>query len=104
MEIQVGAMYENGVLKPSQPLGLAEHGHVSVTVIKAVPAPSSPRLDIAYLETLKAYLLHAGPAPGIEEVRRRLSKIPSSMTGISSLSARIGRLVGLLFRQGFNFA
>jgi hypothetical protein len=25
--------------------------------------------------------VHAGPAPGMEEVRRRLSKIPGSMTG-----------------------
>ena len=81
MGIQVDAVYENGVLKPLQPLGLAEHEHVSVTVIKAAPAPGSPQLDIEYLENLQAELLHAGPAPGIEEVRRRLSKIPGSMTG-----------------------
>jgi len=79
MGIQVDAVYENGVLRPLQPLGLAEHEHVTVTVIKA--APGSPQLDIAYLENLQAELLHAGPAPGIEEVRRRLSKIPGSMTG-----------------------
>ena len=81
MGIQVDAVYEDGVLKPVQPLGLAEHEHVSVTVSKAAPAPGSPQLDIAYLESLQANLLHAGPAPGIEEVRRRLSKIPGSMTG-----------------------
>jgi len=63
-----------------QPLGLAEHEHVSVTVIKAASAPGSPQLDFAYLESLQIELLHAGPAPGIEEVRRRLSKIPGSMT------------------------
>jgi len=40
-----------------------------------------PKLDIVYLESLQTELLHAGPAPGIEEVRRRLSKIPGSMTG-----------------------
>jgi len=81
MGMQVDAVYENGVLKPSQPLGLAEHEHVSVTVIKITPSPGSPQLDIAYLENLQAELLHAGPAPGIEEVRRRLSKIPGSMAG-----------------------
>jgi len=81
MGIQVNAVYENGVLKPLQPLGLAEHEHVSVTVIKAASAPGSPQLDFAYLESLQIELLHAGPAPGIEEVRRRLSKIPGSMTG-----------------------
>ena len=81
MGIQVDAVYENGVLKPLQPLGFAEHEHVSVTVTKAAPAPGSQQLDIAYLENLQAALLHAGPAPGIEEVRRRLSKIPGAMTG-----------------------
>ncbi len=80
MGIQVDAVYENGVLKPLQPLGLAEHEHVSVTVIKTTPSPGSPQLDIAYLENLQAELEHAGPAPGMEEVRRRLSKIPGSMT------------------------
>ena len=81
MEMQVDAVYENGVLRPLQPLGLAEHEQVSLTVIKAAPAPGSPQLDIAYLESLQTELLHAGPAPGIEEIRRRLSKIPGSMTG-----------------------
>jgi predicted DNA-binding antitoxin AbrB/MazE fold protein len=80
MAIQVDAVYEDGVLKPLQPLGLAEHEHVSVTVFKAAPAQGSPRLDIAYLERLQKELLHAGPPPGREEVRRRLSKIPGSMT------------------------
>jgi len=47
---------------------LPEHEHVSVTAIKAAPAPDSPQLDIAYLENLQADLFHAGPTPGIEEV------------------------------------
>ena len=79
MAIQVDAVYENGVLRPLQPLGLAEREHVSVTVVKATPA-GSPQLDIAYLDALQAELSHAGAAPGIEEVRLRLSKIPGSMT------------------------
>ena len=81
MGIQVEAVYENGVLKPLQPLDLAEHERVSVSVTKAEPALRSPQLDTAYLESLRTELLNAGPAPGIEEVRRRLSKIPGSMTG-----------------------
>jgi hypothetical protein len=80
MEMQVDAVYENGVLRPLQPLGLAEHVHVSLTVIKAASAPGSPPIDIAYLDNFQEELLHVGPAPGIEEVRRRLSKIPGSMT------------------------
>jgi len=49
--------------------------------VKTAPSPGSPQLDIVYLENLRAELSPAGPAPGIEEVRRRLSKIPGSMTG-----------------------
>jgi hypothetical protein len=50
MEMQVDAVYENGVLRPLQPLGLAEHVHVSLTVIKAASALGSPPIDIAYLD------------------------------------------------------
>lgn len=43
------------------------------------PEPES-RIDNTYVENLETELLDADPAPGIEEVRRRLAKIPSSMT------------------------
>jgi len=36
MSITVEAVYENGVLKPSEPLPLKEHERVSVTVRPAV--------------------------------------------------------------------
>jgi hypothetical protein len=48
--------------------------------VDAEHAHGSPQPDIEYPESLQRELLHAGPAPGIEEVRRRLSKIPGSMT------------------------
>jgi hypothetical protein len=35
------------------------------------------------VESLRNSLKDAGPAPGIEEVRKRLSKIPGSMTADS---------------------
>ncbi len=53
MPLQVDAVYENGVLRPLQPLDLREHEHRE--------------------------LQDAEPAPGLEEVRRRLAKIPGSM-------------------------
>jgi predicted DNA-binding antitoxin AbrB/MazE fold protein len=80
MRMQVDAIYENGVLKPLQPLDLAENEHVMVTVVKTTSASDSPQLDIAYIESLGRELRNFGPAPGLEEVRRRLSKIPGSMT------------------------
>jgi predicted DNA-binding antitoxin AbrB/MazE fold protein len=36
MSISIEATYENGVLKPSQPLPLQEHEKVQVTVTRAV--------------------------------------------------------------------
>ncbi len=54
MPLQVDAVYENGVPQSLQPLDLREHERVVVSVVKA-------------------------PAPGLDEVRRRLSKIPGSM-------------------------
>ena len=79
MPIQVDAIYENGVLKPLQPLDLTEHEHVTVTVTKTQSGARPTQLDGAYLERLRQELRDAVPAPGLEEVRRRLSKIPGSM-------------------------
>jgi predicted DNA-binding antitoxin AbrB/MazE fold protein len=36
MSLTVEAIYENGVLKPAEPLPLAEHEKVTVTIIPAV--------------------------------------------------------------------
>lgn len=51
--MQVDGVYQNGILKPLQPLNLTENERVVVA--------------------------GAEPAPGLDEVRRRLSKIPGSM-------------------------
>jgi predicted DNA-binding antitoxin AbrB/MazE fold protein len=36
--LSVEAVYENGVLKPKEPLPLKEHEHVTVTIQQASPA------------------------------------------------------------------
>jgi uncharacterized protein len=77
MPLHVDAVYENGVLRPLQPLDLREHEHVLVSVVKA--AQGSSNLAVEYIESVKRQLREAEPAPGIEEVRRRLTKIPGSM-------------------------
>jgi hypothetical protein len=38
------------------------------------------QFDAEFVQGLRRRLADAGPAPGLEEVRRRLSKIPGSMT------------------------
>jgi predicted DNA-binding antitoxin AbrB/MazE fold protein len=78
MPLRVEAIYEEGVLRPLQPLDLKEHERVIVSIVTAT-APGGPKLDVEYTEKIKRELQDAGPAPGLEEVRRRLAKISGSM-------------------------
>jgi predicted DNA-binding antitoxin AbrB/MazE fold protein len=73
MLIEVAAVYQNGMLKPLQALDLAENEHVVVTITQEAN-------DADFVQGLRRRLAGAEPAPGLEEVRRRLSKIPGSMT------------------------
>lgn len=79
MPLQVEAVYENGVLRPLQPLDLREHEHVIVSVSEAAHTPARSVLAVEYIERIKRELQAEGPAPGLEEVQRRLAKIPGSM-------------------------
>jgi predicted DNA-binding antitoxin AbrB/MazE fold protein len=78
--MQVDAVYENGVLRPVQPLDLTEHELVTVEILKTGSDPIAAQLDLDCIENIRRKVQNAGPAPGLEEVRRRLSKIPGSMT------------------------
>jgi len=78
MPLQVDAIYENGVLRPLQPLDLREHEHVLVSVVKAAVSGRS-HLDVEYIERIRRELQDTEAAPGLEEVRRQLAKIPGSM-------------------------
>jgi predicted DNA-binding antitoxin AbrB/MazE fold protein len=76
--LQVDAACENGVLRPPQPLDLKEHEHVRVSVIKAAGSGQSS-LGVEFIEKIKRESQDAEPAPALDEVRRRLAKIPGSM-------------------------
>jgi predicted DNA-binding antitoxin AbrB/MazE fold protein len=78
--MRVHALYENGMLKPLQPLDLAENERVLVTIVQDSNGAGSDQVDADFVEALRRKLATAAPAPGLEEVRRRLSKIPGSMT------------------------
>jgi predicted DNA-binding antitoxin AbrB/MazE fold protein len=78
MELQVDAVYENGVLRLLQPLDLKEHEHVLVSVVQDAVRGRSD-LAVEYIEKTKRELQDSQPAPGLEEVRKRLAKIPGSM-------------------------
>jgi predicted DNA-binding antitoxin AbrB/MazE fold protein len=77
MSLRVEAVYENGVLRPLQPLELSEHEHVIVNVLKSQAETS--QLDVEYIESVREECRRSGPAPALEEVRARLAKIPGSM-------------------------
>ncbi len=70
MSKQLEAVYENGVLRPLQPLGLRDQQHVMVTVSE-IPN---------YQAWAKAQLRELGPAPGLEAIQRQLASIPGSMS------------------------
>ena len=72
MSKQLEAVYENGVLRPLQPLTLADQQHVLVTVDEI--------LD--YKAWATAQLRELGPAPGLAEIQRQLSAIPGSMSEV----------------------
>ena len=78
MPLQVDAIYENGVLRPLQPLNLMEHERVLVSVVQTAASGRSS-LALEYIERIKREQQDAEPAPGHEELRRRLAKIPGSM-------------------------
>jgi predicted DNA-binding antitoxin AbrB/MazE fold protein len=80
MPIEVDAVYENGILKPLQPLDLAENERVVVSITQKANGTGLGQLDVDFVQGLRRRLADAVPAPGLEEVRRRLSKIPGSMT------------------------
>lgn len=78
MPQQVDAIYENGVLRPLQPLHLTEHERVLVSVVKNAASGRSS-LAVEYIEKLRREQEDSEPPPGLEDVRRRLAKIPGSM-------------------------
>ena len=78
--LQIDAVYQDGALKPLRPLDLAENERVVLTITQQARGSGSSQTDDEFVQTLRRRLAGAGPAPGLEEVRRRLAKIPGSLT------------------------
>jgi len=76
MEKRLQAVYENGVLRPLEPLPLKEHQQVTVTVSD----PAEGWLDQEFMERVRRNAAAMGPAPSLEEVRQALSKIPGNLS------------------------
>jgi predicted DNA-binding antitoxin AbrB/MazE fold protein len=70
---EVKAIYENGVLRPLEPLCLEERQEVTLTISEG----GESLLDTEFLESCRA---EADPTVGLQEVRNALSAIPGTMT------------------------
>ena len=80
MQKTFGAVYENGVLRPLEPLRLAEHQCVSLTIDETpVAVTDDDLLDHELLSSLENEEL---PEITLEAVRAALAKIPGSMTAV----------------------
>jgi predicted DNA-binding antitoxin AbrB/MazE fold protein len=75
MMVKAQAVYENGVLRPLEPLALREQQLVTVTI--SDEAPAEPWLDTEYLAVCAP---DTDEDVSLEEVRTALAKIPGSLT------------------------
>jgi predicted DNA-binding antitoxin AbrB/MazE fold protein len=82
MRVQVDAVYENGVLRPLEPLDLNEHERVTLSVVKAAGGLGRSELDVAYIERLREELKGTEGTSTLADVRARLAKIPDSMAEV----------------------
>lgn len=73
----VEAVYEHGVLRPLEPLTLAESQRVKLTISDPISGCSQP--DRGLVERARAEIAAQGVVPTIEEVRLALASIPGSL-------------------------
>ncbi|MGA3213952.1 MAG: antitoxin family protein [Terriglobales bacterium] len=74
----VEAIYENGVLRPLEPLPLGELERVSVLVSTHGAQLRGGYIDATLLEAAKREVAAKGEVPTLEEVRKITSVDPSS--------------------------
>jgi predicted DNA-binding antitoxin AbrB/MazE fold protein len=73
----VDAVYENGMLRPLEPLQLQENQHVTLTVSEPSVDPADAWLDHEYMASIDAV---SEPEPTIEEVRSILARVPGKFS------------------------
>ena len=80
MAQQVEAIYENGLLRPLQPLDLKESERVHLSVSPENPDPNDDFVDHAMVAYARAHVAGLENIPTIEEVREMLSQVKGSMS------------------------
>ena len=78
MTKQVEAKYENAVLRPLEPLPLAERERVTVTIGTGSDQPRDSHPDVEFIERARRELASVDCIPTLEELRQMLSKDKSS--------------------------
>jgi predicted DNA-binding antitoxin AbrB/MazE fold protein len=73
---QVEVLYENGMLRPLEPLAAHFKEHQRLIITIHTPGPRADRLDAASFAAAKS---DADPAVSLEEVRQILAKVPGSL-------------------------
>ena len=81
MTKQVEAVYENGILRPLEPLPLEEHQHVTVMITEARATAERSHMDQDYLATVKTEVASMPRIPTLEEIHKITGKDPSSWAG-----------------------
>jgi len=76
MTKQVEAVYENGVLRPLEPLPLDEHQRVTLTVSDVPEDQLASMIDHAFVGRARKEVEAMDHVPTLEEVQKRLSRIP----------------------------
>jgi predicted DNA-binding antitoxin AbrB/MazE fold protein len=81
MTNHVDAIYENGVLRPLEPLPLEEHQRVRVTISSISGDSLASLVDQSFLEQARKEVAAADYIPTHEEVRRMTTMDASSWSG-----------------------
>jgi predicted DNA-binding antitoxin AbrB/MazE fold protein len=77
---QFDAVYENGVLRPLNPVDLPEHERLSVIVNR----PADPLTDVLDWDAHEMAATEGDESISLEDVQAALSKIPGSMADVVS--------------------
>lgn len=78
MSKTIEVVYENGVLRPLEPLMLRDHQRVSIVMPDDVTSPADE--DWLDTECMRLCDTEADETVNLDAVRQALSKIPGSMT------------------------
>ena len=73
MVTRIEAIYEGGILRPLQPVALAENEHVTLTI-----DPVDDDIDYEFHAYARAEVAKLTKIPTLEEVRELLSTVPGS--------------------------